>query len=255
MGLSDDQWRPCSEKYYPYLPSSRPIQQDVYHHHPHGDYNGDDHGDRNDINYYSRHWPVTYLHREPPPNCTDSLASANDKKNHFFNESSIVRSKNDNPQNGDRTARFRNRSTRRRLVSRTTNIEDKNHYDDKEHNGRIFFSMEKIGTKRFATDDDSEHIAGNIERPFKLNSNLARFNSTAIEAPFVTKQRGRNHSEWSVKTVRPLTPSVMTNNERFKEFSVFKSSNNFTSIFSNDTNDSNISKMIGTTHDFVVKVN
>ncbi|XP_047344539.1 uncharacterized protein LOC124947018 [Vespa velutina] len=258
VGLSDDQWRPCSEKYYPYLPSPRPIQQDVYHnhhhHHHYGDYNGDDHGDRNDINYYSRHWPVTYLHREPPPNCTDSLASANDKKDHLFNGSSIVRSNNDNSQNGDRTVRFQNHDARRRLVSRTADIRNKNRYDDKEHNGQLFFTMEKIGTKRFTTDDDTERNAGNIERTFKLNSSLARFNSTAIEAPFVTKQRGRNHSEWSIKMVTPLPPSVITNNERYKEFSALKSSNNFTSIFSG-TNESNISELIGTTHGFIVKVN
>jgi hypothetical protein len=38
-----------------------------------------------------RHWPITYLHREPPPNCTDSLASADDSGNRRANETlSIV---------------------------------------------------------------------------------------------------------------------------------------------------------------------
>lgn len=36
-----DQWRPCSEHYYPYPHSNRPL-----------------------------HWPVAYLHREGPPNMT-----------------------------------------------------------------------------------------------------------------------------------------------------------------------------------------
>lgn len=44
VGSSDkDQWRPCSEHYYPYFPQvdGRPL-----------------------------HWPVSYLHREGPPNMT-----------------------------------------------------------------------------------------------------------------------------------------------------------------------------------------
>ncbi|KAI4476423.1 hypothetical protein M0804_013633 [Polistes exclamans] len=241
VGLSNDQWRPCSEKYYPYLPSSRPIQHDIYggHHHG-GGYHNNDNGDRNNVNYYARHWPVTYLHREPPPNCTDSLASANDSKNRLINDSSIVISQNNDPQNNGRTARFRNRVLRRRLVSRTTNIA-KNRYDnEKEHDGQIFFP-EKLD--KHIKEDDSK-FTGSTETILKLNSNFAHFNSTAIEAPFITKQHNRNHSERSVKMITPLTPSVTTNSDQFKKFI-----NNFTSTFSND---SNVSE---TTNGFIIKVN
>ncbi|XP_015187389.1 PREDICTED: uncharacterized protein LOC107072177 isoform X2 [Polistes dominula] len=198
VGLSNDQWRPCSEKYYPYLPSSRPIQHDAYGGQHHGGYPNDGNGDRNNVNYYARHWPVTYLHREPPPNCTDSLASANDNKNHLLNESSIVLS-----QNNGRTAKFRNREFRRRLISRTTNIaknrnddDDDDDDDDKEHDGQILFS-EKLD-KRFNVDDSK--FTGNTETIVKLNTNLTSFNSTIIETPFITKQRNRNNSELVRKT-------------------------------------------------------
>lgn len=80
MGSSEDQWRPCSEKYYPYLPSPRPIRPST--------------GDRHDRPerphdpgyYHGRHWPITYFHREPPPNCTDSLASADNSGRRRSNE-------------------------------------------------------------------------------------------------------------------------------------------------------------------------
>ncbi|XP_014482326.1 PREDICTED: LOW QUALITY PROTEIN: uncharacterized protein LOC106748385 [Dinoponera quadriceps] len=83
VGVSEDQWRPCSENYFPYLPSPRPSV--------HGPSGGDDdHHHRLDPHggpgYYGRHWPITYLHREPPPNCTDSFASADNSGNRRTNE-------------------------------------------------------------------------------------------------------------------------------------------------------------------------
>ncbi|RLU17343.1 hypothetical protein DMN91_009576 [Ooceraea biroi] len=72
VGPSEDQWRPCSEKYYPYKPSPRPIRP----------IDSDRHDRPYDPGYYhGRHWPITYLHPQPPPNCTDSLASADNSGN------------------------------------------------------------------------------------------------------------------------------------------------------------------------------
>jgi len=48
------------------------------HDHPNGP--GYDHG---------RHWPITYFHREPPPNCTDSLASADNSGNRRVNDTTL----------------------------------------------------------------------------------------------------------------------------------------------------------------------
>lgn len=76
VGASEDQWRPCSEKYYPYQSNPRPVR-------PRPPYNRAD----NDDNYHSRHWPVTYLHGEAPPNGTDSVALANDVTDRTLNES------------------------------------------------------------------------------------------------------------------------------------------------------------------------
>ncbi|RZF41855.1 hypothetical protein LSTR_LSTR005317 [Laodelphax striatellus] len=42
-----DQWRPCSEHYYPYKHSNRPL-----------------------------HWPVAYLHKESPPNMTNNFGAS-----------------------------------------------------------------------------------------------------------------------------------------------------------------------------------
>ncbi|KAI4481593.1 hypothetical protein M0802_013913 [Mischocyttarus mexicanus] len=237
-GLSNDQWRPCSDKYYPYLPNTRPIiNHDIYHN-QNGGYHYEDHGDRNNVNYYARHWPVTYLHKEPPPNCTDSLASANDNKDRLLNESSNVLSKTNN-----RNERFRNREFRRRLVSRTTNIAN-NRYrnnDEEIHDGQILFTEKH--DKLLNVNDDFES-ARSTDAILKFNTNLARFNSTSIEAPFVTKQRNKNHSERSIKTIASLTQSILQNdNERLKKLIDNKST------FSNDSN-------IGETTDgYIVTVN
>lgn len=49
MGSNEDQWRPCSETYYPY-----------YHAMDHSTY-------RQSI---ARHWPMIYFHETSPPNCS-----------------------------------------------------------------------------------------------------------------------------------------------------------------------------------------
>ncbi|XP_029156985.1 uncharacterized protein LOC114929562 isoform X2 [Nylanderia fulva] len=131
VGSSEDQWRPCSEKYYPYLPSPRPIRPMIEgddrhdrpdYHHSRPDY----HHNRPDYRHdpgYSRHWPITYLHGEPPPNCTDSLASADNSENRRLNETiptTIVMPSNstiNTINNGNST--IANRIRRRRLRVRT----------------------------------------------------------------------------------------------------------------------------------------
>lgn len=65
VGPSEKQWRPCSEKYYPYLPSSRPIIHPQRRNHLDMGRRIDE-GDL-DKSFLSRRWPVAYLHCEPPP--------------------------------------------------------------------------------------------------------------------------------------------------------------------------------------------
>ena len=57
-----DQWRPCSDHYYPYS------------HDPHASSHGPPHGHIESFHYDSygppRYWPVAYLHKDAPPNST-----------------------------------------------------------------------------------------------------------------------------------------------------------------------------------------
>lgn len=82
VGPYEDQWRPCSERYYPYLPNPRPSQ-------PQGD-RYEDHDSYGEVprpGLLGRHWPVAYLHKEAPPNSTDSLATADSRRNRELNVS------------------------------------------------------------------------------------------------------------------------------------------------------------------------
>ncbi|XP_076679293.1 uncharacterized protein LOC143374759 isoform X3 [Andrena cerasifolii] len=57
VGSNDDQWRPCSETYYPY-PHYLPLPRDY-------------HSLNSELSAFSRrHWPIIYLHETLPPNCT-----------------------------------------------------------------------------------------------------------------------------------------------------------------------------------------
>ncbi|XP_032666221.1 uncharacterized protein LOC116841878 isoform X1 [Odontomachus brunneus] len=116
VGASEDQWRPCSEKYFPYLPSPRPSV-----------HTADGGNDRHDPSYYGRHWPITYLHREPPPNCTDSLASADNSGNRRTNETTPRTIEKPTSITGtttieanDSTTTATTRTRRRRLRTRMT---------------------------------------------------------------------------------------------------------------------------------------
>lgn len=69
-----DQWRPCSDHYYPYS------------HDPHGGPHRPPHDQRHHIeafhyNSYGppRYWPVAYLHKDTPPNSTTLFLSPGDK--------------------------------------------------------------------------------------------------------------------------------------------------------------------------------
>lgn len=158
MGSSEDQWRPCSETYYPYLPSPRPFRPTI---------GGEDRTDRPNDPGCGRHWPITYLHREPPPNCTDSIASADNSGNRRSNEtisttietpSSTVtmRSSENSTANASKTRR-------RRLRVRTTTINDT--WNDRNAISR------KIGARiivsnatRIRENQTSRDRAGKIER-------------------------------------------------------------------------------------------
>ena len=78
MGPSRDQWRPCSEKYFPYLPSPRPIirsQKDNRKNQDNARHLDDN--TNQDTNFSSRRWPVAYLHCEPPPSGKDPVLQKN----------------------------------------------------------------------------------------------------------------------------------------------------------------------------------
>ncbi|XP_033209782.1 uncharacterized protein LOC117168318 isoform X2 [Belonocnema kinseyi] len=86
VGPVEEQWRPCSEKYFPYLPSPRPIirsQKDNRKTNENARHLDDD--TELDKNFVSRRWPVAYLHCEPPPNERDSIAATNIQKDHPSN--------------------------------------------------------------------------------------------------------------------------------------------------------------------------
>lgn len=158
VGLSEDQWRPCSEKYYPYLPSPRPIRPTI----------GEDRYDRpNDPGYYSgRHWPITYLHRQPPPNCTDSIASADNSGSRRSNETTsttIETPRSTTTVKSDENTTTSSKTRRRRLRVRTAN--------DTRNDRNAIFSR-KIGaqiiinnaTRMIRENQTSRDRAGKIER-------------------------------------------------------------------------------------------
>ena len=75
---SRDQWRPCSDHYYPY--SHDP--HGGSHGPPHGGSHGPPHGHFEAFHYESygppRYWPVAYLHKDAPPN-SSVISSPGDK--------------------------------------------------------------------------------------------------------------------------------------------------------------------------------
>lgn len=172
MGAAEDQWRPCSEKYFPYLPSPRPIRPPMI--------GGDDryHEPRplgsHDPGYYGRHWPITYLHREPPPNCTDSLASADNSANRRTNETTPIEKPSGattpTTETGNDTATARTR--RRRLRSRTV-------LDPRSQ--RAIVSRKTVARVRNETQGQRERVA-KIERVSKRTRTEPFTAPTAITA-------------------------------------------------------------------------
>lgn len=144
VGVSEDQWRPCSEKYFPYLPSPRPSV-----HNDDGRYH--DRFGPHDPGHYGRHWPITYLHREPPPNCTDSLASADNSGNRRMNETTPSTIEKSTSTAGTTTTEVSNSTTavtrtrRRRIRTRMTPI------DNARRNNRTIYSQ-KSGSQTSAAD-------------------------------------------------------------------------------------------------------
>ncbi|XP_011872313.1 PREDICTED: uncharacterized protein LOC105564506 [Vollenhovia emeryi] len=154
VGSSEDQWRPCSEKYYPYLPSPRPIRPTI---------GGEDRYDRPDRPHdpgYGRHWPITYLHREPPPNCTDSLASADNSGTRRPNETTSTTIKTPSSTSAVRSDESGTTSAskvrRRRIRVRTAS--------DTRNDGNAIFSR-KVGARI---------VAGNATRTRENRTNRDR---------------------------------------------------------------------------------
>ncbi|XP_020294617.1 uncharacterized protein LOC109860143 isoform X1 [Pseudomyrmex gracilis] len=154
VGSSEEQWRPCSEKYFPYLPSPRPIRPPTI---------GDDRHDRpRDPGYYGRHWPITYLHREPPPNCTDSLASADNSGNRHSNETtpSTMETASTTIKSDENNTTIANRTRRRWLrVRKTTND---------TRNNRHAIVMRKIDGQIAVNNVRNRDIQANRERAAKI---------------------------------------------------------------------------------------
>lgn len=160
MGSSEDQWRPCSETYYPYLPSPRPFRPTI---------GGEDRSDRpNNPDYFGRHWPITYLHREPPPNCTDSIASADNSGNRRSNETTSTTIKTPSStvtmKSNENSTANASKTRRRRLRVRTAN----DTWSDRNAISR------KIGARiivnnatRIRENQTSRDRAGKIERVSK----------------------------------------------------------------------------------------
>lgn len=163
MGSSEEQWRPCSEKYHPYLPSPRPIRPMIG-----GDDRHDRH-DRPDYRYdpgYGRHWPITYLHGESPPNCTDSLASADNSESRRSNETTPVTAiKGD--ENGTAIA---NGMRRRRLRVRTI-ADDRRAILSRKIDARI--AVNEVTTPQNHVNQTNRERAAKIERVSKPTSAVA----------------------------------------------------------------------------------
>ncbi|XP_011308110.1 uncharacterized protein [Fopius arisanus] len=91
VGGSRDQWRPCSERYFPYSSKSRPPRP-----------GGPSSKCHYEVDCEGRHWPVAVLHGEAPPshnweisqgpapNGTDSVALANTHDHRGLNDSEEV---------------------------------------------------------------------------------------------------------------------------------------------------------------------
>lgn len=202
VGLSEDQWRPCSENYYPYLPSPRPIRPTI----------GEDRYDRPyDPGYYGRHWPITYLHREPPPNCTDSLASADNSGNRRSNETISTTIK---PSSSTTTVKSNENSTtnasktrRRRLRVRTVN-------NTRSDRNAIF--PQKIGAQisvnnatRIRENQTTRDRAGKIERVSKPTNTESPFSASFVTKNYVGNAQFENakYSDGMIKV-----PLIAPNN-------------------------------------------
>ncbi|XP_039309738.1 uncharacterized protein LOC105196162 isoform X2 [Solenopsis invicta] len=181
VGMSEDQWRPCSEKYHPYLPSPRPIRPMI---------GSEDRYDQPSRPYDpGRHWPITYLHREPPPNCTDSLASADNSGNRRSNETTISttietpRSTTVIVKSDENSTTVASKTRRRRLRVRTANDtrNDRNAIFSRNIGAQIV-TNDAIRTREKQTNRDR---AGKIQRVSRPTTNIEPSSATKTVA-FVT---------------------------------------------------------------------
>ncbi|XP_012220151.1 uncharacterized protein [Linepithema humile] len=180
VGSSEDQWRPCSEKYFPYLPSSRPMRPkiagDDRHDRPDRPHDRPDRPhdrpdrphDRPDSGDYGRHWPITYLHRGPPPNCTDSVASADNSGNRRSNETipSTSEIPNSTTIKSDMSTTIANAAYRQRLRTRTAVIKN-SHNDRRTIFSRKIDNQDVIKDTRNRENQTSRERVAKIERVSK----------------------------------------------------------------------------------------
>lgn len=179
VGSSEEQWRPCSEKYYPYLPSPRPmIGGDDRH----------DRRDRPDYRYdpgYDRHWPITYLHGESPPNCTDSLASADNSGSRRANETTPVGTAIVTAIKSDENGTAIANGTRRRRLRVRTIANDRRAILSRKIGARI--AANEVTTPQNRADRTNRERAAKIERVSKPTSAVA-----SIAAPIVAPPAAAN---------------------------------------------------------------
>lgn len=199
MGSSEEQWRPCSEKYFPYLPSPRPFRPKIA---------GDDRHDRPDQPHpnsgydYGRHWPITYLHRGPPPNCTDSVASADNSGSRRSNET--ISSTSETPSSttikDDNSTAIASGAYRQRLRTRTAVIKN-------SHNDRRTILSRKVDKQGVIKDAQSHENQTSRERIAKIERVSKPINGTS-HSDNVQLEGAKSND--SVEMIR--VPLIMPNN-------------------------------------------
>ncbi|XP_066594795.1 uncharacterized protein [Prorops nasuta] len=204
VGHSVDQWRPCSEKYYPYSPNSRPQRPPI----------GDPYGSNGDRGVYDpytgRYWPIIYLHREPPPNSTDSVPSAADSTSttemrsiNLTTTTLLPTEQTPDNQTEEQSSRLRKaRRLRTRTVPDENNIATPDDYNTSKGNPIL---SRRTNARFNAFRSKTKDRAAKVERTFRStvgqvkngakNANLLTMSTTAPSTNlFLTTQDFTNNS-------------------------------------------------------------
>ncbi|XP_024946773.1 uncharacterized protein LOC107273689 [Cephus cinctus] len=200
VGPKENQWRPCSEQYFPYSSSSRP-------HRPSSLDRFDQSSRFDDIpkpGFFGRHWPVAYLHREAPPNTTDSLALADDRRDRKLNDSKLEKRSN----NEYNQSRNQLKSLRLKLDTSNENTEESLSVSSNKPDADISF-FRKVTAKYPDVVTRTLGSNGKIERVFPPRNeatipkiitaadiNFEKSNSTTsavkfIEVPLLSSNRSK----------------------------------------------------------------